>query len=66
MRKYGKCEICDTCFSIKSNLTGHITAVHEGKKPYQCSFCETNFGRKQSLKIHIDAVHEMKKPHKKP
>ena len=40
----------------------HISAVHEGKKPFKCSICDKSFGRKSHMELHISAVHEEKKP----
>ena len=42
----------------------HISAVHEGKKPFKCTICDKSFGRKSHMELHISAVHEEKKPFK--
>ena len=42
----------------------HISAVHEGKKPFKCTICDKRFGRKSHMELHISAVHEEKKPFK--
>ena len=52
-----KCHICQTSFSQKSHLLGHIAAVHDGKKPYQCSICGTGFIHKAHLKRHLANIH---------
>ena len=43
------------------DLKIHISAVHEGKKPYKCTICDNSFGLKRNLKSHIASVHEGKK-----
>ena len=45
----------------KTNLNGHIAAVHEGRKPFKCNTCDACFSYKQYLDGHIAAVHERKK-----
>ena len=37
--------MCDTAFSEKSKLNGHIESVHEGKKPFKCNDCGTAFSQ---------------------
>ena len=62
-------------YSSQGILKKHISAVHDGIKPFKCEICcsnfafnaglriicDTKFTRKADLKIHIDAVHEKKK-----
>ena len=31
-----ECDFCDKTFSRPDNVTRHIKAVHEGKKPFPC------------------------------
>jgi hypothetical protein len=33
-KKPFKCEICDHCYSTKSELKGHVGSVHEKKIPF--------------------------------
>ena len=37
--------MCDTAFSEKSKLNGHIESVHERKKPFKCNDCGTAFSQ---------------------
>ena len=59
--------------SLRTNLEGHITTVHEENHSFQkdtlkrhdrCNICDASFYSKQSLNNHIKFVHEGKKPFK--
>jgi hypothetical protein len=38
-------------------LSGHITSIHEEKKPFNCDICDLMFSRKPNLNAHIARVH---------
>ena len=44
-----------------TDLSCHITSVHEGKKPFNCDICDVDFSGKPNLDAHIAKVHEGKK-----
>ena len=48
---------CNSSFSYKGNLMGHIASVHEGKRPYECKICDKNFAAKHGLQKHLSAFH---------
>ena len=56
------CAMCNYEASLKGNLTKHIDAVHDGKKPFSCDICGMSFKQKQGLERHIPLVHEGIKP----
>ena len=60
--KSNKCELCPADFGRKEQLNAHISAVHEGKKPFQCDICHTGFFSNQGLKRHISNIHEGIRP----
>ena len=37
--KFG-CEICGKNYTNERNLSKHIGAIHEGKKPFKCDICD--------------------------
>ncbi|XP_045462137.1 uncharacterized protein LOC123672178 [Harmonia axyridis] len=51
-------------FNQKSNVDGHIDAVHLNKSEHKCHLCEFAADQKNNLKMHIDSVHLNKKEHK--
>ena len=51
---------CDAAFYQKVHLKRHVTAIHEGRKPFKCNICVDSFGSKRSL----DLVHDGQKPFK--
>ena len=70
-----ECLICKAEFKQKPRLDNHISAMHEGNKPFvcyirdgrkkfQCLTCKSEFNEKGSLDNHISSVHEGIKPHK--
>ena len=58
------CPMCSKIFSRRANMSVHISAVHEGKKPFKCDACGKCFSEKGILKRHFDAVHDENKPRK--
>ena len=45
-------------FHKKNCLTGHISTMHEGKKPFKCDICGTGFTFRNTLNRHIQNIHE--------
>ena len=60
IKKFFKCNICETKFTQKGSLKMHISSVHEGKKPFECQLCEYTGSKKGHLKRHIELVHDKK------
>ena len=52
-KKPFKCNICDTAFSQKQKLNGHVKSVHEGMEPFKCNICDKAFSYKHTLKGHV-------------
>ncbi|XP_045465209.1 zinc finger protein 596-like [Harmonia axyridis] len=52
-----KYETGDFAFNQKSNLEGHIDAVHLNEREHKCHLCGFAANQKSNLKIHIDSVH---------
>ena len=44
-----KCKTCDASFEEKGDLIGHVSSVHEGKKPFKYNTCDASFTKKQSI-----------------
>ena len=61
--KMHNCPFCDVYLAHKCSISRHISAVHEGKKPYICELCGEGFSQSQNLAIHIATVHEKNKPY---
>ena len=57
-----ECDFCDKTFSRPDNVSRHIKAVHEGKKPFPCEECDKTFAEKRSLNHHMLSFHEEKMP----
>lgn len=57
-----KCGVCLTTFSQKYNLTRHMRAVHDGRRPFQCEICMREFAEKYTLTVHLDVVHSEMNP----
>ena len=53
-----ECDFCDKTFSRPDNVTRHIKAVHEGKKPFPCEECDKSFAEKRSLNHHMLSFHQ--------
>ena len=49
-------------FGQKYHLAIHVSAVHEGKKPYACDMCSHKSARKSGLQRHMRTVHNIKNP----
>ena len=60
-----KSSICQKGFTLKANMKTHISAVHEGQKPYTCEICSRCFSQKVHLKGHFVSAHEGKQPWRK-
>ena len=45
-------------------LAKHISAIHEGKKPFKCDICDYRSSQKGCMNTHVASVHEGKKPFK--
>ena len=42
-KKSFKCDICNKCFTDKSNLRRHKRDVHENLRPYSCGKCKKSY-----------------------
>ena len=49
-------------YSSQGILKKHISAVHDGIKPFKCEICCSNFAFNAGLRIHIATVYEGKRP----
>ena len=49
-------------YSSQGILKKHISAVHDGIKPFKCEICCSSFAFNAGLRIHIAAVYEGKRP----
>ena len=49
-------------YSSQGILKKHISAVHDGIKPFKCEICCSQFAFNAGLRIHIAAVYEGKRP----
>ena len=56
------CDLCDTQFAQKRNLSRHVKAVHEKITSFCCSICNKAFASKQILGRHVQSVHENTMP----
>ena len=54
--------LCERRFGQKYHLAIHVSAVHEGKKPYACDMCSHKSARKSGLQRHMRTVHNVKNP----
>ena len=52
------------CVANKIRLTEHISATHEGNKPFRCDICDYRCCQKSIMIRHVASVHEGKKPFK--
>ena len=59
-----ECEICGKSLTTKTTLAQHISAIHEGNKPFKCDNCDYKCSSKGNLKTHVESVHGGKKPFK--
>ena len=64
--KQFKCEICCKRFSKESELSKHISRIHDGKKKLKCFTCNTDYDSRNDMEAHINSVHDGKKPYKCP
>ena len=54
-----KCPLCSYLTSFEYTISRHITAVHQGLKPYSCSYCQYQSSYKQHLRLHCQRVHKI-------
>ena len=52
-----RCTICDSTFSLKSNLKIHLTTVHENSDEFKCDICRRTFEHECSLHNHVKTTH---------
>ena len=57
------CDICDGVFTSKNGLTGHISTIHEGIRPFKCVNCDYCARTAYDLKKH-SSIHDGNKPFK--
>jgi hypothetical protein len=51
------CSKCEKQFTVKGNLTRHMSSVHETNN-WKCSKCSKTFSRSDKLKIHIKSCNQ--------
>ena len=51
------CNICQSTFKLKGNLSRHIKSVHF-KENYQCNICDYQASQKVHLSQHFKNVHQ--------
>ena len=47
-----KINVSDASFTENPTLKGHISSVHEKKKPHKCTICDASFSQNGNLKTH--------------
>ena len=55
------CTICESQFTLRSNLKKHISLIHEGKT-YQCPICDLKYTSRYNLRTHMSSIHKGEKP----
>ena len=50
------CNICESSFTQKGQMSRHVASVHEGKKPFKCNICATRFARKTHLNACLERL----------
>ena len=53
-----KCDHCEKSFSSKQDLNRHVSAVHDGRKPFQCPICFMEVSFQGNLRKHIREIHD--------
>ena len=56
-RKPFKCDVCNSNFAHKGDVTNHRTLVHDGKRSFKCDVCNAAFGLRYILTRHIASLH---------
>ncbi|XP_062557447.1 zinc finger protein 91-like [Armigeres subalbatus] len=56
------CNICNSTFTLKENLSKH-KRIHSNDKRYTCSYCNKKFLHWASRRYHIDRCHTGEKKH---
>lgn len=60
--KKHKCHLCDKKYRSSGALEVHLSATHEGIKPFECNECDKRCSSKALLRVHLRRVHSGKKP----
>ena len=58
--------LCDYSAAEKGHLKYHISAKHDGEKPFECNFCDAKFPAKGSRNKHLKDVHKIENVPKYP
>lgn len=57
-----QCRTCGKTYTVVSNLTKHIRAVHMKLRPFKCKLCPFSSAERNKLAMHARSVHEGRRP----
>ena len=57
---------CPSAFGQASDMTKHVSTVHEKRRDHACPYCHKAFGEASTLRRHVRTVHEMRRDHACP
>ena len=56
-----ECDVCDSKFRQKQQLTTHKALIHYGVKKIKCTMCDALFSLQQNLKKHEEQHYRQEK-----